>query len=70
MHWDSVHCDVQKRAELRARLDLDRYMTDSEGEGEEEAEQQQDGKKDVRAFTSNGVSTTVTIAPFSLNSDR
>ena len=60
--------NIQKRAELRARLDLDRYMT-SESEGEEEVAQQ-DGKKDVRAFASNGISTTVTIAPFSLNSNR
>lgn len=59
--------NIQKRAELRARLDLDRYMT-SESEGEEIT--QQDGKRDVRAFASDGISTTVTIAPFSLNSDR
>lgn len=58
---------VKKRAELRAKLDLDRYMT-SEFEGEEA--EKQDGKKDVRAFANNGISTTVTIAPFSLNSDR
>lgn len=49
-------------------MDLDRYMT-SESEADEEITQQH-GKKDVRAFASDGISTTVTIAPFSLNSDR
>ncbi|BDA42598.1 probable ribosomal RNA-processing protein 17 at N-terminal half [Coccomyxa sp. Obi] len=58
---------AKKRAELRARLDLDRYMT-SESEAEEVVTQQ-DGKRDVRAFARDGISTTVTIAPFSLNSD-
>ena len=58
---------MQKRAELRARLDLGRYETDSDAEP---ASAKPAGKKDVQAYMSNGLQATVTVAPFSLNSDR
>ena len=58
---------MQKRAELRARLDLGRYETDSDAEP---AEAKPAGEKVVQAYTSNGLQATVTVAPFSLNSDR
>jgi hypothetical protein len=57
---------MQKRAELRARLDLDRYETDSDAEPAGVHE----GHEDVQAYTANGMHATVTVAPFSLHSDR
>ena len=58
---------LQKRAELRARLDLGRYETDSDAEP---AEAKPAGKNDEQAYRSNRPQATVTVAPFSLNSDR
>ena len=60
---------MQKRADLKKRLDLDRYMTSSsEGSGREEEEVRKPG--DVRAFSNNGMRATVTVKPFSIHTDR
>ena len=59
---------VQKRADLKKRLDLDRYMTSSEDSGGDEEQVQKPG--DVRAFANNGMRATVTVKPFSILTDR
>ena len=60
---------LQKRADLKKRLDLDRYMTSSEEEvDDEKRERNQPG--DVRAFSSNGMRANVTVKPFSIHTDR
>ena len=67
IHSQSLH--LQKRADLKKRLDLDRYMTSSD----EESDGKNEGQKrpgDVRAFSSNGMRATVTVKPFSIHTDR
>ncbi len=59
---------VQKRADLKKRLDLDRYMTSSEESGGEDEKVQK--PRDVRAFANNGMRATVTVKPFSIHTDR
>lgn len=66
--WLTGDLTVQKRAEVRARLDLDRYMTSSDSEAPNEEVQNEEA--DVKVITNNGVSSVVTVAPFSINTDR
>ena len=69
LHIHSCPLRLQKRADLKKRLDLDRYMTPSEEEVDDEIpEQKRPG--DVRAFSSNGMRATVTVKPFSIHTDR
>ncbi|CAL5219777.1 g1681 [Coccomyxa viridis] len=58
---------AQKRADLKKRLDLDRYMTSSEESGGEDEKVQK--PRDVRAFANNGMRATVTVKPFSIHTD-